>query len=94
MHRLLKSRTDGEYFKLCKILTEFPDKFRKYYGMNIKTLDYIVDSVKDDLQGYSDFRKCDETEKLVCCSSVRTRYRGKDENKLHLQNFKCYNNSV
>jgi hypothetical protein len=29
--------------------------------MNIKTFDYIFDSVQDDLQGYSNFRKCIET---------------------------------
>jgi len=57
MHKLWKSKTDGEYFKLCKILREFPDKFREYYRMNIKTFDYILDSVKDDLRGYSNFRK-------------------------------------
>jgi len=39
----------GEYLKLCKILTEFPDKFRQYYRMNV-TFDYILDSVKNDLQ--------------------------------------------
>jgi len=34
--------------------------------MNIKTFDYILDSVKDDLQGYSNFRKCIEAkEKLT-----------------------------
>ena len=31
IHQLWESRTDEEYFKLCKILTEFPDKFREYY---------------------------------------------------------------
>jgi hypothetical protein len=30
--------------------------------MNTKTFDYILDSVKDDLQGYSNFRKCIEAE--------------------------------
>jgi len=30
--------------------------------MNIKTFDYILDSVKEDLQGYSNFRKCIEAE--------------------------------
>jgi len=30
--------------------------------MNIKTFDYILDSVKDDLQGYSNFRKGIEAE--------------------------------
>jgi len=49
MHQLWESRNGGEYFKLCKILTEFPDKFREYYRMNI-TFDCILDSVKDDLQ--------------------------------------------
>jgi hypothetical protein len=57
MHQLWESRTDIEYFKLCKILTELVDKFREYYRMNI-TFDYILDSVKYDLQGYSNFRKC------------------------------------
>jgi hypothetical protein len=36
--------------------------FREYYRMNIKTFDYILDSVKFDLQGCSKFRKCIETE--------------------------------
>jgi hypothetical protein len=30
--------------------------------MNIKTFDYVLDSVKDDLQGYSNFRKGTEAE--------------------------------
>jgi len=62
---MLSPLTDGEYFKLCKILTEFPGKFREYYRMNIKTFDYILDSVKDDLQGYSNFRKCIEAEDIL-----------------------------
>jgi len=32
MHLLWESRTNGEYFKMWKILKEFPDKFREYYG--------------------------------------------------------------
>jgi len=71
MHQLWESRTDGEYFKLCKILREFPDKFRHYYRMNMKTFDYILDSVKDDLQGYSNFRKCIEAEETL---TVALRY--------------------
>jgi len=61
MHQLWKSRTDGEYFKLCKIFREFPDKFREYYRMNI-TFDYMLDGLKDDLQGCSDFRECNEAD--------------------------------
>ena len=53
MDQLWESRTDGEYFKLYKITTEFPNKFREYYRMNITTFDYIMGSVKDVLQGYS-----------------------------------------
>ena len=49
MHQLWELRTGAEYFKLCKIMTEFPDKFREYYRMNI-TFDYILDIVKNDLQ--------------------------------------------
>ena len=71
MHQLWESRTVGEYFKLCMILTEFPDKFREYYRMNIKTFDYIMDSMKDVLLGYSDFRKCNEAEEKL---SVALRY--------------------
>ena len=71
MHQLWESRTDGEYFKLCKILIEFPDKFREYYSMNIRTFDYIMDSVKDVLQGYSDFIKCNEAEEKL---TVALRY--------------------
>jgi hypothetical protein len=48
-----------------KILREFPDKFREYYRMNVKTFDYILNSVKFDLQGYSNFRKCTETEEKL-----------------------------
>jgi len=46
-------------------LTEFPDKFRQYYRMSIETFDYIMDSVENDLQGYSDFRKCTEAEEKL-----------------------------
>jgi hypothetical protein len=61
----------------------------------MSTFDYILDSVKDDLQGYSNFRKCIEAEeKLNCCPSVRTRYGGKDKHKLHLHNVKCYKHLV
>jgi hypothetical protein len=41
---------------------EFHHKFREYYRINIPTFDYILDTVKDDLQGYSNFRKCIEAE--------------------------------
>jgi len=37
MHQFWVPNTDREYFKLCKILTEFPDKFREQYRMNIMT---------------------------------------------------------
>ena len=66
MHQPWESRNDGEYFKLRKILRELPDKFREYYRLSIKTFDYILDSVKDDLRGYFNFRKCNEAgEKLT-----------------------------
>jgi len=39
--------------------------------MNTKTFDYILDSVKDDLQGYSNFRKCIEEEENL---TVTLRY--------------------
>jgi hypothetical protein len=50
-----------ELNKLCKILREFPGKFREYYRMII-TYDYMMDSVKDDLQGCSGFREYNEAE--------------------------------
>ena len=65
MHQLWESRNDGEYFKLCKIHREFLDNFREYYRMHMKTLDYVLDSVKFDLQGYSNFRKCIEAEEKL-----------------------------
>ena len=46
-------------------MREFPGKFREYYRMFIKTFDYILDSVKGDLQGYSNFRKCIEAEEKL-----------------------------
>ena len=64
MHQLWESRTDIEYFKLCKILTELPDKFREYYRMKI-TFDYVLHSVKDDFQGYSNFGKCIKAEEKL-----------------------------
>ena len=33
--------------------------------MSMKTFDYTVDSVKDDLQGYSNFIRCFETEEKL-----------------------------
>jgi hypothetical protein len=71
IHQIWESRTEGEYFKLCKILKEFPGKFSEYYRMNISTFDYILDAVKDDLQGYSNFRKCIEAEEKL---TVALRY--------------------
>ena len=71
MHQLWESRTDGECFKMSKILTEFPDKFRECCRMNIKTFDYIMESGNDVLQGYSNFRKCNEAEEKL---SVAARY--------------------
>ena len=65
MNQLCESRTDGDYFKLCKILREFPDKFREYCRKNIKNLDYIMDSVNHDLQDCSNFRKCIEAEQKL-----------------------------
>jgi len=65
MHQLWESRTDGEYFKLCTILREFPNKFRECYRMNIKTFDYILDSVKEDLQGHSNFIEYIEAEEKL-----------------------------
>ena len=61
MRRLWESRISGEWLKLCNILREFPSKLRENYKMNIK-FGYIMDSVKNDLQGCSNFRKCTEAE--------------------------------
>jgi hypothetical protein len=55
IHQLWESRIEGEYFKLCKILTEYRDKFREYYRMNIPTFDYILGAVKNDMQVYFNF---------------------------------------
>ena len=55
-----------ENFKLRKIQWELPDKFKEYYELSIKTFDSILDSVKDDLRGYFNFRNCNEAgEKLT-----------------------------
>ena len=68
---MLSPSIDGEYFKLCKILREFPVKFREYHRVNIKTFYSILDSVKDDLQSYSNFRKFIEAEEKL---TVALRY--------------------
>jgi len=87
MHKLWELGTGGEYFKLYKILREFPHKFREYNRMNIKTFHYILDSVKDDLQGYSNLRKFFKSRReTFCCPSVRTSCCGKDKHKLHMHN--------
>ena len=65
LHQFWESRNDGEYFKLCKILREFPDNFREYYRMNLSDFDYILDNVKYDLQGYCNFRKFIESEEKL-----------------------------
>ena len=63
--------------------------------MNIKTSDYILDSVKYDLRGYSNFRKCIEAEeKLNVALWYILVIVVEDKNKLHIQNVQCYNNSV
>jgi hypothetical protein len=63
--------------------------------MDIKSFDYILDSVKDDLQGYSNFRKCTEAEEKL---TVALRYVliivVRIKIKLRLPNGKCYKNSV
>jgi hypothetical protein len=60
----------------------------------MKSFDFISDSVKCDLQGYSNFRKCIEAkEKIVLLSSPYS-YCGKDKVKLYFYNTKCHNNSV
>ena len=53
------------------MLRDYHDKFIEFYRMNMKTFDYILDSVKDDLQGYSNFRKCIEAEEKL---TVALRY--------------------
>jgi len=51
--------------KCARLLREFPDKFREYYRMNITTYNHIFGSVKDDWQGYSNFRNCIEAEEKL-----------------------------
>jgi hypothetical protein len=65
IHQLWESRTEGEYFKLCKILREFPEKFREYCRMNVPNFDDVLAALKDSLQGYSNFRKCIEAEEKL-----------------------------
>ena len=65
VYQLWESRTDGEYFKLWKILIEFSDRFRECYRTDIKTVDYILDSVKNDLQRCYNFRNCNEAEEKL-----------------------------
>ena len=60
--------------------------------MDTETFDYILDSVKTDVQGYSNFRKCIEAEEKL---TVALRYAlviVVRINKLHLHNGKCYRN--
>ena len=51
VYQFWETRTEGKYFKLCKILTKFPDTFREYYRKNTNIFYYILESVKDNLQG-------------------------------------------
>ena len=58
MYQLWESRTDGECFKLCKMSREFPDMFREYYRLNIKTFGYVMDSVRILQTEHKDFWLC------------------------------------
>ena len=65
VHQLWQSRTDGEYFKMWRILREFPNRVREFYRMDIKTFHYILVGVKNDLQGCYNFRNCFEAEEKL-----------------------------
>jgi len=64
--------------------------------MNIKNFNCVLDSVKDDLQGYYNFRKCIEAEEKL---TLALRYVlvvvvGININDICIVVRKCYKNSV
>jgi hypothetical protein len=65
IHKLWESRTYGGYFKLCKYWQNFPISSESITEWTFWTFDYILDRAKEDLQGYSNFRKCIEAEKHI-----------------------------
>ena len=54
MHELnMKRITDGEYVRVCIPLRQHPDRFFQYYRMSVKTYDYILKSIENNIQKYS-----------------------------------------
>lgn len=58
VHQFNEDRSAGEFFKTCQPLRNYPDKFKDYHRMTIETFDYILEGIKDDVTGQSNFRVC------------------------------------
>lgn len=57
VHQFNKKRCDGEYFRTCLPLLDYPDKFYSYYRMNVDTFNYILEAICKDIRKQSNFRE-------------------------------------
>lgn len=57
VHEYNKARKDGEYFRTCLPLRDYPDKFFNYFRMSVDTFDYILEAIQDDIKKQSNFRE-------------------------------------
>jgi hypothetical protein len=73
-YQLWETRTDGEYFKLCKTLREFPDKFGEYYRMNITTDPKYIHNQQKALQ----YLRCIQFAQFspTCCGQYFGHFQG------------------
>lgn len=51
MHRFNEDRFSGEFLAICQSLRNFPHKFKDNYSMSIETFDYILEGLRDDING-------------------------------------------
>lgn len=58
VHKFNVDRSAGEFFKTWQTIRNYPDKFKEYYRMTMETFDYILEGIKDDISGQSNFRQC------------------------------------
>lgn len=58
IHKFNKDRSAGEFFNTCQNIINYPDKFKEYYRMTRETFNYILEEIKCDIIGQSNFREC------------------------------------
>ncbi|KAL4113001.1 hypothetical protein QTP88_016710 [Uroleucon formosanum] len=80
VHEFNKERQEGEYFRTCLPLHDYPDKFFKYFRMNVDTFNYILEAIQEDIRKQSNFREVvSPAEKLSITLSLQMSHLGPDE---------------